>query len=413
MHAQAGDGVKEWRQWGGPSRDFVSNATGLADAWPAGGPPELWSRSLGAGHAAIIAGQGRLFTMYRTAYGEGGSGPWSKNEIVIAMNPGTGETLWEYSYHSEVQDFGQGAGPHATPLLVGGRLFTIGTNKELHVFDAASGRLEWSRDFVDDFGAPPLLIRSMIKSGYGASPLPYKDMVICQVGGAGQAVMAFSQHDGRVVWRSGSFLVSEAPPGLINVDGQAQLIIFAGQAVHGLDPESGEILWVHPHDAGNDFNFQVPLWSSNDNIMFLSSGYIGGSQAIRLTHDGDITTVEELWSDPRLRFTFLNPVRLGEFVYGTSGQGATAVMTATHVETGETAWRTRGFSRASMIYADDKALLLEEDGDLTLAHLSPQGMTVLAETNLFNTRSWTVPTLVGTILYARDREKVVALDLSD
>ena len=147
--------------------------------------------------------------------------------------------------------------------------------------------------------------------------------------------------------------------------------------------------------------------------MFLSSGYIGGSQAIRLTHDGDITTVEELWSDPRLRFTFLNPLRLGEFVYGTSGQGATAVMTATHVETGETAWRTRGFSRASMVYADDKAVLLEEDGDLTLAHLSPQGMTILAETSLFNTRSWTVPTLVGTILYARDREKVVALDLSD
>ena len=52
INAQAGDAAKEWRQWGGPSRDFISNATGLADSWPVGGPPELWSRPLGAGHAA-------------------------------------------------------------------------------------------------------------------------------------------------------------------------------------------------------------------------------------------------------------------------------------------------------------------------------------------------------------------------
>ena len=40
-------------------------------------------------------------------------------------------------------------------------------------------------------------------------------------------------------------------------------------------------------------------------------------------------------------------------------------------------------------------------------------MTTLAETQLFNTTSWTVPTLVGTTLYARDREKIVALDLGE
>lgn len=122
---------------------------------------------------------------------------------------------------------------------------------------AATGEVAWSRDFVTDFGAPPLLIRSMIKSGYGVSPLPYKDTIIVQVGGPGQAVMALRQDDGVVVWRSGSFLVSEAPPGLIDFDGGQHLVVFAGQAVVGLDPDTGEILWAHPHDAGNDFNFQI------------------------------------------------------------------------------------------------------------------------------------------------------------
>ena len=311
-----------------------------------------------------------------------------------------------------MQDFDQGAGPHATPLLLGDRLFTIGTNKELHVFDAATGEIVWARNFVTDFGAPPLLIRSMIKSGYGVSPLPYNDTIIVQVGGPGQAVMALRQDDGSVVWRSGSFLVSEAPPGLIDFDGEQHLVVFAGQAVLGLDPATGEVLWAHPHDAGNDFNFQIPLWNDEDDILFLSSGYIGGSRAIRLSSDAGVTRVEELWYDPRLRFTFLNPIRLGDFVYGTSGQGATAIMTATHVATGETAWRERGFSRASLLHTDGKTLILEEDGDLSLVVLTPNGMTRLAATPLFDTRSWTAPTLVGTTLYARDREKIVALDLS-
>ena len=409
--AQEGDA---WRQWGGPSGDFIlTEAAGLADAWPDSGPREIWSRPLGAGHSAIIAADGRLFTMYREAYGEGGKSPWNREETVIALDAETGETLWEYSYPSDVQDFGQGAGPHATPLLENGRLFTVGTNKELHVFDPATGELIWSRNFVTDFGAPPLLIRSMIKSGYGASPLPYGDTIIMQVGGPGQSVMALRQSDGEVVWRSGSFLVSEAPAGLISVDGEEQVVVFAGQAVVGMNPANGDVLWAHPHDAGNDFNFQVPLWNDTDDILFLSSGYIAGSRAIRLIRDGDITRTEELWYDPQLRFTFLNTLRLGDFVYGTSGQGATAIMTATQVETGETVWRQRGFSRASLLHADGKVIILEEDGDLSLTQMTPSGMTTLSSAPIFNSRAWTAPTLVGTTLYARDRERIVALDLAE
>ena len=414
MSAAVAQEEEAWRRWGGPSGDFIiAEASRLATTWPEAGPPEIWSRPLGAGHSAIIAGDGRLFTLYRVAHGEGGEAPWSAEETVIALDAATGETLWEYSYPSDVQDFGQGAGPHATPLLENGRLFTIGTNKELHVFDPATGELLWTRNFVSDFGAPPLLIRSMIKSGYGASPLAYGDTIIMQVGGPGQSVMALRQSDGEVVWRSGSFLVSEAPAGLITVDGEEQVVVFAGQTVVGMNPANGDVLWAHPHDAGNDFNFQVPLWNDEDDILFLSSGYIAGSRAIRLIRDGGITRTEELWYDPQLRFTFLNTLRLGDFVYGTSGQGATAIMTATQVETGETAWRQRGFSRASLLHADGKVIILEEDGDLSLAEMTPSGMTTLASAPIFNTRAWTVPTLVGTTLYARDRERIVAFDLSE
>ena len=302
----AGAQQTEWLQWGGPQGDFMTDVTGLAESWPEGGPPEIWSRPPGAGHSAILVADGRLFTMYRVSHGEGGGRPWSPSETVIAMSADTGETLWEYTYASMNQDFGQGAGPHSTPLIVGDRLFTMGTNKELHVFDPATGKLLWSKNLVTDFGAPPLLIRSMVKPRYGVNPIGYKDTIIMQVGGPGQSVMALRQRDGEVVWKSGSFLVSHAPSGLISVDGRQHLVVFGGQAVFGMDPDTGQVLWAHAHDAGNDFNFQVPLYSDEDKILFFSSGYIGGSRAIRLVPDGDIVHTEELWYDPRLRFTFLN-----------------------------------------------------------------------------------------------------------
>ena len=65
-----------------------------------------------------------------------------------------------------------------------------------------------------------------------------------------------------------------------------------------------------------------------------------------------------------------------------------------------------------MVYADNKAIILDEDGDLALAKLAPDGVTILSEAKkVFDTVSWTVPTLVGKTLYARDREKIVALNL--
>jgi len=411
LPAGAGAQEGEWNRWGGPHGDFVTDSVGLAEMWPDAGPPELWNRPLGAGHTSILVSNGRLFTMYRESHGEGGSAPWSPRESVIALDAVSGETLWEYTYASKNQDFDQGAGPHATPLLTDGRLFTMGSNKELHVFNPETGELLWSKNLITDFGAPPLLIRSMIKPGAGMSPIPYKDTILLQVGGPGQSVMSLRQSDGEIVWKSGSFLVSHSAIGLITLAGRQHAVVFAGQGVFGMDPGTGRVLWAHPHDAGNDFNFQIPLYAEDTKVLFFSSGYIGGSQAIRLIPDGDVTHTELLWNDPRLRFTFLNVLKIGDFIYGTSGQGATAILTATHMESGETAWRERGFSRATMVYGDGKAIVLEEDGDLSLVRLNPGGLETLATTRLFSTRSWTVPTLVGTTLYARDRERIVALDL--
>jgi outer membrane protein assembly factor BamB len=55
-------------------------------------------------------------------------GPWSTDEAVVALDAKTGATIWEHRYPARTgyEDFSFGPGPHATPLVVGDRVFTVG-----------------------------------------------------------------------------------------------------------------------------------------------------------------------------------------------------------------------------------------------------------------------------------------------
>src|SRR6185436_1012650 len=133
-----------WTQWGGPTRDFMSDATGLATTWPAAGPKKLWSRALGEGHSSILVENGRLYTMYRPL-GMLSVVRRSQEEVVTALDAATGKTMWEFKYPSPTDDldFSQGAGPHATPLIVGNLLYATSTRKELFALNKATGARVW------------------------------------------------------------------------------------------------------------------------------------------------------------------------------------------------------------------------------------------------------------------------------
>jgi hypothetical protein len=133
---------------------------------------------------------------------------------------------------------------------------------------------------------------------------------------------------------------------------------------------------------------------------------------LRLAQSGGKTTVTELWYTNRMRIHIGNALRLGGHVYGSSGDFGPAFVTAVDVGTGQVAWQDRAFSKASFVHADGKAVVVDEDGNLALATLSPKGLTVHSRADVLSTRAWTVPTLVGTMLYVRDRAEIKAFDLS-
>jgi outer membrane protein assembly factor BamB len=387
----------EWPQWGGPHRDFKSDVKGLAATWPADGPKQLWSRPLGEGYSGISASDGRLFTMYRTG----------DREVIISMDAATGKTAWEYSYEAPFTrdyDMSNGPGPHATPLVTGNYVFAAGATSKLHCLDKQTGKVIWSRDLIKEFNG------TIRVNGYSCSPLAYKETVIMMVGGAGSAIVALNKKDGSVAWKKHDFKNSTSSPLLINVDGQDQLVAFMFDEIVGVNPGGGELLWSHPHPTDFGLNTSMPVWGE-DNLLFVSSGYNGGSRAIRLSRAGGKTVVEEVWAHKLMRVHFSNIIRVGDFVYGSSGDFGPAPFTALNVKTGKVAWRNRGFPRSSFVLADGRFIILDEDGHLALATATPEGLTVHAKVALLKNNSWTAPALVGTRLYLRDRKNILAIDL--
>ncbi len=88
-----------------------------------------------------------------------------------------------------------------------------------------------------------------------------------------------------------------------------------------------------------------------------------------------------------------------------------APLAAVDVTTGDTAWRDRSVARSTIVGTNGRLLLLDEDGNLAIATPGDTGLTVHAKAPILGSQSWTVPTLSGTRLFARDRRQIVALDL--
>jgi outer membrane protein assembly factor BamB len=394
-----------WPQWGGPRRNFMVESSRLASRWPASGPAKLWQRELGEGHSSIVAEGGRLYTMYRPL-GMLSRIRRAQQEIVTAIDAGTGRTLWEYAIDSPTGDLNlaEGAGPHSTPLIAGERLFVMSSRVEIVALEKQTGKRLWYHDLTKEIGAP------LVDRGYSSSPIAYRGTVIVPAGGPGASVVAFDQQTGAIAWKAGNFPVAPASPILITVDGQDQLVVSGAEEVVGVNPVNGAMLWTHANRTDYGLNISTPVWGEG-NLLFLSAAYNNGSRLLRLTQTDGKTAVQELWAQNRMRVHIGSVIRLGDFAVGSSGDFGPCPAVAIDLKTGQVLWQNREFARSTFLHADGKLIVMDEDGSIGLATATRQGLSVLAKAPLLTNRAWTPPTLVGTKLYVRDRRQLMALEL--
>lgn len=386
-----------WTQWGGPNRNFQTQATGIRDQWPATGPKIVWKRPLGEGYSSPAVEGNMLYTMHGKP----------NEEVVLAADAATGKTLWAHTtpmtYRSEATEMGNG--PYSTPLLVGDRLFTTGVSGRLQCLDKKTGKVLWTQQLVLDHQG------TRLPYGYASSPIAFRDTVIAPAGGRGRALMAFRQSDGSVAWSKLDYRNCYSSPLMVNVDGLEQLVMVMDGAVFGINPHNGDLQWSVPFRASYGISVAMPVFGPG-NLLFVSAEYDAGSKGIELKRDGMRTIASELWSSNRLRLHHGNAMRIGDVLYFSSGgKGSHAILSAVDARTGKIYWQERSISKATFVWADNKLITLDQDGALMLAQPSPQGFKILAKGDLLTSIAWTPPTLVGTRLYLRDRHNMLAVEL--
>lgn len=386
-----------WAQWGGPHRNFQTEATGIKDAWPASGPPVVWQRPLGEGYSSPSVEEGVLYTMYGRP----------RQEVVLAASATDGKTLWEYitpmTFQSDAPEMGNG--PYATPLVVGDRVFTAGVAGRFQCFEKKTGKLVWTQQLWTDHHG------SRMMYGYASSPIAFRDLVIAPVGGAGKAVMAFRQADGSVAWSQNNYGNVYSSPILIDVNGLEQIALVMDGFVIGVNPHNGDLQWQVPFKADYSIAVAMPVWGP-DNLLFVSSEYNAGSKVIELKRNGLQTVATELWSSNRLRLHHGNAMRIGAAIYFSSGgKGSQAILSAVDARSGKIYWQERSIEKATFVWADQKLITLDQDGNLMIAYPSPQGFKIASKASLLTHLSWTPPVLVGTRLFIRDRKTLMAVDL--
>jgi len=381
--------TQDWPQLRGPNADGISPQTGLLTAWPESGPREIWRVPLGKGFSGISVVGDRAFTMF------GRQGTY-----LGAFDTATGAELWRLRI-DEMYRNSSGDGPRSTPTVDNGIVYVISGRGNLAAVQAESGAIAWRHDLREEYQA------SGPNWGFATSPRVFRDLLLVEAGGPGAAMLAFDKRTGEEVWRAAGDPPGYSTPLLVEIGDRQQAVFFTGRRIVGVNPNNGVLLWEKPWETTFGVNAATPIFVPPDKI-FVSSGYGVGAALLRVAVD-DVFKVETVWHTREMKNQFSSSVRVGDYIYGFDN----SILECIELIRGERMWRARGHGQGSLLYADDHLIVLGDRGSLTLVKLSPGEYLQVSWAQVFRGRTWTAPTLADGILYLRDEQELVALEITE
>ena len=388
--------ASDWQQFRGPSRDGISTEKNLVTDWGDAGPKELWRRPIGASFSTIAAVDNRLFTLDSDPAEAENAG-----EYALALDAHTGETLWRRRI-GELFTEGFGDGPRSGPAWHDGRLFVLSSRGNFHALDAQDGRVLWSVDFKERFGA------EVQTWAFTSAPLVIPDLkrVVVEIGGTeGRAVAAFSLDTGEPVWTAIDDRVVYSSPVEMELHGVRQWVFLTQSGLWSLD-QDGKTLWRAPFVPKLNIKPAAPVFVAPD-LVFVSASYDAGAKVVRVKKSETGFEAEDVWQHQLMRNHFNGSVVLDDHLIGFDK----ATLKSIDAKTGEKTWAARGLGMGSLIRTDDLLIILSERGKLVLAEASTESYKPLAQHQVLTGRCWTQPTLADGRLYVRNGAEIVALDL--
>lgn len=414
----------DWPEWRGKGRLGVWKETGILDEFPKEGLTFAWRTPIHGGFAGPAVTGGRVFVadFVRGVNTKG-------TERLLCLDEKTGRILWtqqwDVDYIGLMQTYA--IGPRATPTVDGDYVYVLGAKGALVCLKVKTGEIVWQKDFVRDYDT------QVPTWGMAGAPLIDGNRVVAIAGGAGNAkVMAFDKLTGKEIWRALSSEKEEpgyCQPILFEAAGKRQLIIWHPRALVSLEPATGKVNWEQPFKVNNQVNLATPVM--HDTRLLITSFYNGSMML-----DVSKPEASKIWQGKSnsetkpdgLHSLVSTPIFDGDYIYGVCGYGQLRCLRAS---TGEQVWETQAvtgekarWATALIVRHGDRFFINNDQGDLIIAKLKPEGYQEISRTKLIKPTSnpgnrrqtsvvnWSQPAYADKHVFARNDEEIVSASLA-
>jgi outer membrane protein assembly factor BamB len=322
------------------------------------------------------------------------------DEMVSCYQLSTGKPVWSHRDGVRFYESNGGAGPRGTPAFSRGRVYTLGATGIVNALDAATGRVVWSKNAATDTGA------TLPGWGFASSPLVIDDMVVVAASGR---LAAYDAASGKLRWtrRTGGGGYSSPHP--VTIDGVSQILLLAGNGATSFAPADGAVLWTHAWDGGVAI-VQPAAIDGGDLLITVADAMGGyGVRRIAVAHKPEGWTTEERWTSRGLKPYYNDYVVHKGHAYGFDG----TILASIDLADGARTWKGGRYGAGQMVLLADQDLLLvsSEEGELALVSATPDKFTEVARFKALDGKTWNHPVLLGDVLLVRNGEEMAAFRL--
>ncbi|NUQ62959.1 MAG: PQQ-like beta-propeller repeat protein [Pirellulales bacterium] len=410
--------AQEWPQWRGPNRDGVWTETGVVDKFDSAEVPLKWRVQVSSGYSGPTVATGRVYVTDRVTEPK-------EIERVHCFDWQTGRQIWSHTYDCAYGSIGYQAGPRASVLVENGRAYSLGAAGHLFAFDAAGGKVLWSRDLKAEYK-----IRMPIW-GIAASPVIEEDLLLVQIGGDGEAcVCAFDKISGQKRWKALADDASYSAPIVVDQAGKRVLVCYTADRIVGLDPRSGLLYWEYPMPWEKwPIGIATPVVQGN---LLLVSDAHQGSVLLELAEDQP--QVKKVWhrrndtvpDRKALHCLISTPMIDAGHIYGADGRG---ILRCLRLDTGEQLWEDKtavpenNWATIHLVRNGERTWMFNERGELIIARLTPEGFQEISRAKLLDPTTaqlrrrdgvtWSHPAFAYRHVFARNDKELVCADLSE
>lgn len=391
--------IGDWPTFRGADYDAVSKeTTPLLTQFPAEGPKELWRVKLGEGYAGPVVWEGRVYLIDYDMT--------NLADAIRCFSLDDGKEIWRYSYPVKVK---RNHGMSRTvPAVAGGFIVTIGPKCHVVCLNARTGQFIWSIDLVKEYGTTEPL--------WYAGQCPRIEGGWAIIAPAGSAMMiAVDCATGQVVWKADNldkWKMTHCSILPMEFAGKRMYVYPASGGVVGIDAQSAQILWKTGQWKLTT-NVPTPV-DVRDGKIFLSGGYNQGSAMLQLTQQGDTIVPKILY---RLKADVFGadqqtPIFYKNYIYGVRPNKEFVCLNLD----GKILWSSGEANKYGLgpyIIADDKIIVLNDEGVLSLIEARPDRFRLLTSSRvLLGHDCWGPLALVNGRLMVRDLTTISCIDIA-